>query len=573
MRNPPQVERVGGALVAGAVADALGWPNEPNSARVGSRAPLPTDAFQGWVRFSGTRWMPYEEPIGPGQYSDDTQLTVCVARAHLAGSAWLDRLRDVEIPAWLAYERGGGRAVKSSARAWAAGRSPWDRTTKAGHKVAETYFRSGANGVAMRVFPHVVVAQSFQDAHAACIADGRLTHGHTRAFVGAAVHAYASWHALNWDGALDYGGLMEAVKDGHSEWGRPPEALEDDPGWTEEFERFHKCAPTDAWLETCDEVRELIKVGLAGLSEGSLVDERDVLGRLGCLDPTTRGSGIATAVGALFLASRFAAEPLTAVRVSCSMVDADTDTLGSMVGQLVGAVHGVGFLGSLGEEVQDAMFLKELANALVMDDAQSPGATHRVSQSAVSRWLDGLSSVGKKEHEFLDGRWATVVSSRELVSRSPTVLARVWTVQTKDGQTLFPLAVRRIEADETPARQTSLLVEPAASIQRLGFRRYVRDLRRSRAFYEQVLGLPPTRVQDRSVTYQEALTLAEVPEDRFQIGTGSVVVMEMHHVEAVLARLRRKGITVRPLESSTQAFRCADPDGHLVELRSVGEGA
>src|ERR1700678_3437091 len=155
-------DRVRGMLTAAAVGDALGWPQELRSNIVGgqkARAVQPQPRFRSWERNSGTQYARYQETVNAGEYSDDTQLLLAVARSCLSGKEWLPRLTGAELPTWLLYHRGAGRAVISAARAWADGHPPWERGSergRSGDPVAQ-YFQAGANGAAMRIAPHAVI--------------------------------------------------------------------------------------------------------------------------------------------------------------------------------------------------------------------------------------------------------------------------------------------------------------------------------------------------------------------------------------------------------------------------------
>ena len=73
-----------GALMGGAIADALGWPTEFSRSpedlkRVG--VPYPVHDFVPWHKRTGGRFFTRIDNIQPGDYSDDTQLTLAVARS------------------------------------------------------------------------------------------------------------------------------------------------------------------------------------------------------------------------------------------------------------------------------------------------------------------------------------------------------------------------------------------------------------------------------------------------------------------------------------------------------------
>ena len=116
-----------GAFCAFAAGDALGWPQEIRQ-RGGSRGveTVPHIEFKKWTRRSGGQYRPFEEIIGAGEYSDDTQLMLAIARSRTTyGADWWKAFATVELPLWTLYERGGGGATKRAARAWTSGEPPW----------------------------------------------------------------------------------------------------------------------------------------------------------------------------------------------------------------------------------------------------------------------------------------------------------------------------------------------------------------------------------------------------------------------------------------------------------------
>ena len=59
--------------------------------------------FREWVRRSGGRFLPHEEIIKAGEYSDDTQLILCLSRSLLKGEKWWEFYTMVELPFWSLY--------------------------------------------------------------------------------------------------------------------------------------------------------------------------------------------------------------------------------------------------------------------------------------------------------------------------------------------------------------------------------------------------------------------------------------------------------------------------------------
>ena len=87
-REPPRSEQffpvVLGSLVASAAADSLGWVTEfmrsPSALQRKLGVSELTD-YVAWRKMVGGRFNTYIDYIGAGEYSDDTQLTLAVARA------------------------------------------------------------------------------------------------------------------------------------------------------------------------------------------------------------------------------------------------------------------------------------------------------------------------------------------------------------------------------------------------------------------------------------------------------------------------------------------------------------
>ena len=322
-----------GAFLALAAGDALGWPQEmPRNVRRGSPRKETHLEFKDWTRRSGGRFHPFEELIHSGDYSDDTQLTLAVARSRTNhGSAWWKAFTRVELPLWILYERGGGGATKRAASAWAGASPPW-RSRK--RESVRQYFDAGGNGVAMRVLPHALF-HAGQNRPASLmhdvVLDGSATHGHPRALVGATAYAYAAWSLARKTGTLRFGELLETLLDGASEWSRFPESARTEKSWLEVADEVTDARFRQIWIQTTQEMLDLLEDARKGLQAGALADDREVLGGLGCFG-RAKGAGTSSAAGAAYLAARHAAHPVQGVLRAAFEHDADTDTLAAMTG-------------------------------------------------------------------------------------------------------------------------------------------------------------------------------------------------------------------------------------------------
>lgn len=243
--------RVTGMLLGAAVGDALGWPQEARGGLIGGQKARdgrePAAEFRAWTRTAGRYSSRYRDPVRAGEYSDDTQLLCATARACLARADWLERLTLAELPAWPVYQRGGGGAVLSAAGAWAEGRAPWDAgRTQKGRAARERYMSAGANGAAMRIAPHAVVASNPRELADRVLRDGLTTHGHPRALVGAVLYAAALDRALRLQGTVGYGDLIDAARDGLLPGDRAVAALPE--GWGDDRDRAGFASAWEATL-------------------------------------------------------------------------------------------------------------------------------------------------------------------------------------------------------------------------------------------------------------------------------------------------------------------------------------
>ena len=182
-----------------------------------------------------------------------------------------------------------------------------------------TYTTTGGNGAAMRIQPHVWAGQPLM----AVVEDAVCTHGHMRAILGATLHATC---------------LASVLRDG--EIPRPDPALLDTDvldllglDWIRAWEA-QSGQPLDQALRTAlAEGRDMLAQARSASDYVALATQ------LGALDPRTRGSGLSTAVLALALAWLYADDPVRGLIVGANLLESDTDTIASMAGALLGALH------------------------------------------------------------------------------------------------------------------------------------------------------------------------------------------------------------------------------------------
>ena len=442
------VEKAQGAFLALAAGDALGWPQEGRwRIAAGADGSEPRLEFRQWTRRSGGRFQAFEERIGSGEYSDDTQLMLAVARCRAEHrDDWWRALTDWELPFWTLYERGGGGATKRAARSWIAGVPPWECPRP---EQFHRYFGAGGNGVAMRVLPHAIFLAGRDDPTELVgdvIRDGIATHGHPRALVGAAAYAFAAWWLSRRDSTLRFGELLDVLLDEGASWSAfPAAALEGNgaSGWLAAARRAVGRPYERMWGRTVEEMRALLASAAAGVGRGALADDQAVLRELGCFSKS-RGAGTIGVAAATYLVARHAAQPQQALLRAAFERGADTDTLAAMAGGLAGCLAGVGWLPPAWHGVQDASYLRAMARQIAAGPRRARRTpVHRFCEkdtknqmSALVRNGDGRIRLGPLEVD------ATALPDPRPIVKSITV--RAWRLKTSEGQTMYLNRVERI---------------------------------------------------------------------------------------------------------------------------------
>lgn len=417
MPIPDQMEKCKGAMLGTAIGDALGWPNEPRAKNRKKHIEV-SDHFVEWTRSSNNpRW--HDEKILPGEYSDDTQLTLSVARSIIAGD-WERFFAEKELPFWLRYERGGGNALLKAAKSLKRGSLPWQSD------YARDYFNAGGNGAAMRILPHVIAAAGKPDIQELMLdtaRNTRITHGHPRAFLGAACYAYALDYLLKKDRVLEYGELADAVLDGQTEWG-----VSLDSGvfgdWLYAAKKFCSYDFSAEWSYTLRHMTDRLEYIRESLKKGLILDDKKVLAELECF-AKANGAGDVAALAAVYLLSRYANNPALGIKIPAFSFGADTDTIASMTGGLLGMLSGTSWIPVEWQIVQDYDCLLRMVELLLSNNKkEAAGGTSVKTEKQKNSWT--ATPIGKM-----------VLTSSKHVSngKNGDVIIERW--QTMLGQSLY----------------------------------------------------------------------------------------------------------------------------------------
>jgi ADP-ribosylglycohydrolase len=572
-------------MLAAACGDALGWPIEPRGQRVGGTANLkPSLAFIDWVRREGGGYAPYQRSIPAGAYSDDTQLMIAVARSLTCGDGWRDQLIGFELPAWTLYELGGGGAIKRASQRWSKGHAPWESRKESDR---HRYFGAGANGVAMRILPHAIYGArepGFEFTAERIIADGIATHGHPRALVGALAAGFAMWSALRWTGKVNYGELIEACLAERASWNRLPPGIPD-MEWRREAEFALKASYEDVWERTCEEMTGLLIACREAIDRGSLARDEEVLNELGAYGKEG-GSGTRTAAIAIYLASRYVAQPAAGLLASAFARKADTDTIACIVGGILGAFSGDDSVEGLADGLMDARYISDLATAVVnhaTDLDVFPHWTWRTKGEVLGELAERRSGEALTLPLFGTAR---LVDAQHPETKSSNRV-QIWWLSTEIGQTLAVTRISKSQrqradrgvktADRDNSRQ--LTIESANQ----GLERadasawhflFVKNLTLALELYHGILGIPVRRSRKRSVVLDGHLVLEEAdsierPDSEPFRARGVIgVYVSKDNLRSTHGRAIAAGYKTSSIGNGRNGsrFRLHDQDGHVVEV-------
>ncbi|MDE2956267.1 MAG: ADP-ribosylglycohydrolase family protein [Bacteroidota bacterium] len=318
-----------------AYGDALGWISELTDEQgltkrtrgASLRHPI------AWQRKIGGRYgVKVNLPVGC--YSDDTQLRLATSRALSRGWFDVELFSKIELPVWLSYKFGAGRATSRASGNLARRDTAWYANFFKGWR------NSGGNGAAMRVQPHVWAAPDLEDPKnylPDVIRNSVCTHSHPVGLLGAALHALTLASTLNTGRIPGPGKLLELVDYA----GEVPELAQSDtqlcwtwwPEWNKGTESFG-----DEWERTISHCRAAIDIAAACTSQkNGEAAYLDIIDRLDLKNPKQRGSGTLCAIAAVALAW---CEPdiESALTIAANALHTDTDTIATMGGAIMGAV-------------------------------------------------------------------------------------------------------------------------------------------------------------------------------------------------------------------------------------------
>ncbi len=425
-------------------ADALGFITELTGAsglrhRTGGKQVTTTID---WTRRVGGQYGVVAQ-IPAGTYSDDTQLRLAVSRSIADYGFDVETFARIELTVWPSYALGGGRASRAAAAGMTKVNATWHTNFYDG------WTRSGGNGAAMRIQPHVWAGGLDDNYIVPVLRDAIVTHGHPRALVGAVLHAVClafSLREMRTPTVDDWQALLRATR-GAVRFFFDDLDLSDI--WVSSWESVERRSFREAWDEAVDECDHLLRIG-AGFARAATHANADVfptygdmVERMGLTDKKTLGSGTATVTAAMALAAVFDRRPADAALLAAHTLGTDTDTIATIAAAMIGAATGDDHLPG---PVQDEGYLRAEADRLAKIAVHEPTSSFPYPDTL--RWKppqSQLEAVG-----IADGRLALAgIGFLDPIGPSFETRDAVWSwLQSTAGPSF--LAKHRFELRELP---------------------------------------------------------------------------------------------------------------------------
>lgn len=328
-----------------AYGDALGFitelcPKKYLPSRTGGKSNI--DKLIPWTRRIGGKFG-VDIKLPSGCYSDDTQLRLATCRSIRSDGYFdVETFSKVELTVWLSYSLGAGRGSKIAAESLKKKQNQWHSNFfESGYS---SYVNGGGNGAAMRIQPHVWSAsreKGIDKILGGIVRNIIVTHGHSRAIVGAA------FHAMSLRETMLYGKIPSP-----SQWSlileqlrKLPDIIRSDEDimfyWFPTWEKITGQSLTSAIMQAISEMQKDISIAEEKLLDETKNDEEkynDFARSIGGLKKESLGSATKTALLASYLSHIYQSRPHNGLIAAANLLGSDTDTIATMAGAILGMV-------------------------------------------------------------------------------------------------------------------------------------------------------------------------------------------------------------------------------------------
>ncbi|MCK9267043.1 ADP-ribosylglycohydrolase family protein [bacterium] len=356
-----------GCLLLGAIGDALGLLTE----RVKSEDALYKncghriiDQFHDKIPNRG-RFRDQLNIIPAGTYSDDTQLTLAVARSIQPGKVVdHDYFATKELPLFQYYKVGAGTSTLLAATNIQKKSSAWNNNFY--HIKKKQFVNTGSNGVAMRIAPIALVFHNdLKLMKEYLFGSGIVTHGHPKALIGAMFYGLIIKKLLDFE-PKDFTPvsflqdlIANVVKDLQPSFLVDPDLISWEKTWDA------KAAPKKFKAEYDSTLKGLVK-DLKDLHVlfKQKTDLQTYYNKYDMYHKPNKTNGTNTVLTALYNLCINHKSPEDAIVQAVNIIKTDTDTIAGILGGMLGALYGDNAIPTKWLSVQDKEYILHLADHL-----------------------------------------------------------------------------------------------------------------------------------------------------------------------------------------------------------------
>ena len=260
-----------------------------------------------------------------------------------------------------------------------------------------------------------------------------------------------TWWLLRLDRTLEFGELIRVAVNGLDAWGGSDALSDSKLGWLEVGKSIHRGSYETSWNKVVDEMLELLAVIESGIACGATADDNQVLNDIGSFG-RAKGAGTVSAAAAIYLCSRYAAQPHRGILSGAFANGADTDTIAAMTACLLGSLAGAEKLPLNYQSIQDREYILSLAARIARASIimPSPAVMPRpITRKEIDRLKRTLSTANDAIIDLDGVRTATICESTTQAIRSNNAEVQTWRLRTDDGQTLYVKRFTKINPNAT----------------------------------------------------------------------------------------------------------------------------
>lgn len=382
--NSLREQKIINSALWAAAGDAIGWISELTDENGLKRRIDDTYLTKpvGWNRKIGG-YSGVMVSLPAGTYSDDTQLRLAVSRSiKNNGEFDTESFAKIELPVWLSYSLGAGKATKVAAANLMRKDTNWFSNFYKNNN--SDYTNSGGNGTAMRIQPHVWSSKNLSERKyvPSIIKDSLVTHGHLLAVCGALFHADALQFSLLHGKPASPDELIKFIDN----FSNIPDAIQNiyelKNFWQPNWELLSGNTVHNEIERIREETKLLLQKSLNVSNKFQTPADKykSAIMALECDKETRRGTATNTAIASSLLCYFFKdSTPYEAVISCVNYLGTDTDSIASMAGAILGCYNNIPQW-----DIQDSDYI--IKDAIRLCNIAEGISTKNFNYPAINKW-------------------------------------------------------------------------------------------------------------------------------------------------------------------------------------------